>query len=37
MWKGVYFDWIKSAGCSPKYQGIEDGIMKIVTNISIPW
>jgi hypothetical protein len=35
MWKGVDFDWIRSAGCSPKYQEIEDGIMKIVTKISI--
>jgi len=35
--KGVDFDWIRSAGCSLHYQGIEDGIVKGVTRISIPW
>jgi hypothetical protein len=35
--KGVDFDWIRSAGCSLYYQGIEDGIERGVTRISIPW
>jgi len=35
--KGVDFDWIRSAGCSLHYQGIEDGIVRGVTRISIPW
>ena len=35
--KGVDFDWIRSAGCSLHYQGIEDGIVTGVTRISIPW
>jgi len=35
--KGVDFDWIRSAGCSLYYQGIEDGIVRSVTRISIPW
>ena len=33
--KGVDFDWIRSAGCSLHYQGIEDGIVRGVTKI--PW
>jgi hypothetical protein len=33
--KGIDFDWIRSAGCSLHYQGIEDGIVRGV--ISIPW
>jgi len=35
--KGVDFDWIRSAGCSLHYQGIEDGIVTGVIRISIPW
>ena len=35
--KGVDFDWIRSAGCSLHYQGIEDGIVTGVARISIPW
>lgn len=35
--KGVDFDWIRSAGCSLHYQGIEDGIVRGVSRISIPW
>jgi hypothetical protein len=35
--KGVDFDWIRSADCSLHYQGIEDGIVRGVTKISIPW
>jgi site-specific DNA-cytosine methylase len=35
--KGDDFDWIRSAGCSFHYQGIEDGIVKGVTRISNPW
>ena len=35
--KGVDIDWIRSAGCSLQYQGIEDGIVRGVTRISIPW
>jgi hypothetical protein len=35
--KGVDFDWIRSAGFSLHYQGIEDGIVRGVTRISIPW
>ena len=35
--KGVDFDWIRSAGCSLHYQGIEDGIVRDVTRISVPW
>ena len=34
--KGVDFDWIRSAG-SLHYLGIEDGIVRGVTRISIPW
>jgi len=30
--KGVDFDWIRSAGCFLDYQGIEDGIVRGVTN-----
>ena len=35
--KGVDFDWTRSAGCSLHYLGIEDGIVRGVTRISIPW
>ena len=35
--KAVEFDWIRSDGCSLHYQGIEDGIVRGVTTISIPW
>jgi len=35
--KGVDFDWIRSAGCSVHYQGKEEGIVRGVTRISIPW
>jgi hypothetical protein len=35
--KEVDFDWIRSAGCSPHYQGIVDGIVRGVTRISVPW
>ena len=35
--KGVDFDWIRSVGCSFHYRGIEDGIVRGVTRISIPW
>ena len=35
--KGVDFEWIRSAGCSLHYQGIEDGIVTGITRISIPW
>jgi len=35
--KGVDFDWIRQAGCSLHYQGIEDGIVRGVTRISVPW
>jgi hypothetical protein len=34
--KGADFDRM-SAGCSPHYQGIVDGIVRGVTRISIPW
>ena len=34
--KGVDFDWIRSSG-SLHYQEIEDGIVRGVTRISIPW
>ena len=37
MKKGVYCDWIRSAGCSLHCEGIEDGIVMGVTRISIPW
>ena len=29
--------WIRSAGCSLHCQGIEDGIVRGVTRISVPW
>jgi len=35
--KGVDFDWIRSAGCSLHYQVKEDGIVRGVTRISVPW
>jgi hypothetical protein len=35
--KGAGLNWIRSAGCSLNYQGIEDGIVRDVTRISIPW
>ena len=35
--KGIDFDWIRSAGCSLHQQRIEDGIVRGVTSISIPW
>ena len=35
--KGVGFDWIRSAGFSLHYQGIEDGIVTGVIRISFPW
>jgi hypothetical protein len=35
--KGVDFDWIRSAGCSFHHEGIEDGIVRGVTRISILW
>jgi len=35
--KGVDFDWIRSAGCSLHYQGLEEGTVRGVTGISIPW
>jgi hypothetical protein len=35
--KGVDFGWIRSAGCSLNYQGIEEGIVRNVTRIAIPW
>jgi hypothetical protein len=35
--KGVDFDWVRSAGCSLHYQGIEDGIVRGVTRIAISW
>jgi len=35
--KGVNFDWIRSAGWSLHYQGIEDRIVSGVTRISVPW
>jgi hypothetical protein len=31
------FDWIRSAGCSLHYQGIEGGIVTGVTRTAIPW
>ena len=34
--KGVYCDWIQSAGCSLYYEGTEDGIVIGVTRISVP-
>jgi len=37
MKKGVYCDWIRSAGCSLHYKGIEDGNVIGLTRISIPW
>jgi hypothetical protein len=35
--KGVDCEWIRSAGCSLHYQRIEDGIVRVVTGIAIPW
>jgi len=35
--KGVEFNWIRSAGYSLHYQGIEDGSVRGVTRILIPW
>ena len=35
--KGVDFDWIRSAGCSFHCQGVEDGIVRSVRWILIPW
>jgi hypothetical protein len=34
---GVDFEWIRLAGGSLHYQGIEDGFVRCVTRISIPW
>jgi hypothetical protein len=34
--KGLDFGWIRSAGCSLHYQGIEDGIVRGVARIAIP-
>ena len=33
----VDFDWIRLAGCSLHYQGLEEGIVTGVTRILIPW
>jgi len=35
--KCIDFDWIRSAGCSLHYQGLEEGTVRGVTRISIPW
>ena len=35
--KGIDFDCIRLLGCSFHYQGTEDGIVRGVTRISIPW
>jgi len=35
--KGLELHWIRSAGYSLHYQGIEDGIVTGVGRIKIPW
>jgi hypothetical protein len=35
--KGVDFDWIMSAGFSLHYQALEDGTVRGVRRISVPW
>jgi hypothetical protein len=35
--KGVDFDWIRSADSSFHCQGRENGIVRVVTRISVPW
>jgi len=35
--KGVVFDRNRSSGCPLQYQGIEDGIVRGVIRISVPW
>ena len=35
--KGVDIAWIRSSGCSLHYQEMEDGIVRGVTRILIPW
>jgi len=37
MKKGIYCDWIRSAGCLLHYEGTEDGIVIELPRISIPW